>query len=95
MSITKEQSDYLYSVVDRDGMVTFPTNDGRIFMFRADYLRRLILTANSPKLKFGIRQADGTIKDVFLGADRLQAELDSSPTAVHIMVLLTDGPIQN
>lgn len=95
MSITKEQTDYLYSVVNKDGMATFPTTDGRIFMFRSDYLRKLILTTTSPNLKFGIRQADGGIKDVFLGVDRLQSELDSAPTAEHILVLLTDGPIQN
>lgn len=95
MSLTKEQSDYLYSVVDKVGVATFPVNDGRIFMFRTDYLRKLILTNTSPDLSFSIRQADGSIKDVSLTADRLQSELDSDPTAVHILVFLSDGPIKN
>jgi hypothetical protein len=79
---------------EKFGMATAPTTDGRIFMFKSEYLRQLVLSTNSPALKFGVRQQDGTIKDVYLGRDRLLMELEAT-TEPYILVLLTDQPVKN
>lgn len=81
-------------VAEKNGIATFPVSNGRIFMFKSDYLRRLLLTNNSPALKIGVRQVDGSVKNVLLGHDRLQSELDAT-TQPLILIFLTDGPIQN
>lgn len=79
---------------EKNGMATGPVNDGRLFMFKSDYLRRLVLSTNSADLRIGVRQADGSIKDVLLSRDRLQAELEAT-TEPFILVFLADGPIKN
>ena len=91
---TQQMIDNFRQEVEKKGVATAPAKDGRIFMFKSEVLRRLILTTNSPDLRIGVRQADGTIKDVLLNRDRMQAELDAT-TQPYILVFLADGPIQN
>lgn len=90
----EEMLAHFREVAEKNGMATGPVSDGRLFMFKSDYLRRLVLSANSPALKFGCRKVDGTIEDVLLGRDRLRMELERT-TEPYVLIFLTDKPVSN
>ncbi len=91
---SSELLDNFRAHAEKNGMATAPVNDGRVFMFKSEYLRRLVLTGTTPYLRFGIKQADGSVKDVLLDRDKLRVEAEAT-TEPYILVFVSDGPIQN
>lgn len=84
----------LRNIAEEKGVATASVSDGRIFLFKSDYLRQLLLSTLTNDLKIGLLQSDGSIKETSLPKAQLQAEMDTTDKP-FLIVFVSDKPIMS